>query len=139
MRVSISNLVRVQAIAGVAFAVFLTVHLANQLFAPAGAQAYDRAQGALRTLYQWPPFEVFVVAAGFVGHVASSLWLRRLRRNSVRVHRPWRHRLHTWSGMFLLVFATVQHIPAVRGSSLFFGTPPCFGGIALYLFWHPAY
>ncbi|MEY2936186.1 MAG: hypothetical protein RL033_6935 [Pseudomonadota bacterium] len=133
------RLVRVQAASGLLFSLFLSAHLLNTLVAPLGPASYERAQSLLRQVYQWPPVELVVVLLGFVCHVGASLALRVRRRHTARAPRTLRHRLHTGTGYFLLVFASLQHIPAVRGASLWYGVAPGFAGIAFSLVWLPAY
>ena len=46
------KLVRIQALSGVAFAVFLSLHLANTAAAIISAGSYDAFQGVARSFYQ---------------------------------------------------------------------------------------
>lgn len=133
------RLVRVQALSGAVFALFLLVHLFNQMLAALGPAVYDGAQRALRRGYQAPPLEIFLVIAPLVLHAGAAV-LRILRRR-VRGQRPpaspWA-RAHRITGLVLLVFFA-GHVIATRGASLIYGVYPEFAGIASTLRWVPAY
>lgn len=137
--VSDARLIRVQAWSGVIFSAFLLMHLMNQMVAAFGAEAYDRAQRALRAGYQWAPIEIAIVIAPLLVHVTSGV-MRMLRRRQSDKKAPanLRARLHRWSGVVLLVFFA-GHVIATRGASLIFHVYPEFAGIAFTLKWAPVY
>jgi succinate dehydrogenase/fumarate reductase cytochrome b subunit len=126
------RLARVQAVSGLLFLAFVTVHLVNLMLAARGPAAYNGFQRALRPFYQFPPLELGLVVAPLLVHVAAGI--RRLRRGPAP--RDWRARLHRWSGIFLLV-VIFGHIAAVRGSSLVFGVYPEFEGLELSMWLAP--
>ncbi len=133
------RLLRVQALSGALFAVFLLVHLVNQMLAALGPVVYDGAQRVLRRGYQAPPVEIALVLAPLLVHATAAI-LRMLRRRALGRKAPaerWA-RLHRITGMFLfLLFA--GHVIATRGASLLYGVYPEFAGVAFTLRWVPAY
>ncbi len=126
------RLARVQAVSGLCFLAFVTVHLVNLMLAAHSPAAYNGFQRAVRPLYQFAPLELGLVMAPLLVHVAAGI--RRLRRGPAP--RDRRARLHRWSGVFLLV-VIFGHIAAVRGSSLVFRVYPEFEGLALSLWLAP--
>ncbi len=131
---------RWQAISGTVFALFLLVHLINQMISVLGAARYDAAQDAFRAGYQFPLLEVGVVVAPLIVHVVTVVRRFFLRRAITPTHAApsLRVRLHRWSGRFLLVFV-FGHFAATRGTDLLFGTPPRFEGVAWSFQWMPLY
>lgn len=131
---------RWQAISGAVFALFLLVHLINQMISVLGASRYDAAQGVLRAGYQFPLLELGVVVAPLLVHVVTVVRRFFLRR-ALKLPSPapsLRVRLHRWSGRFLLVFV-FGHFAATRGTDLLYGTPPRFEGVAWSFQWIPLY
>lgn len=126
-------LIRVQAVAGGLFLVFLALHLSNVLIAPLGVEAFNDYQAALRQFYQHPVVEIVVLMVPLAAHAIAGIWLRVLRRK--RGARPPRN-LHFWAGIFLLVFVP-GHILAVRGPSFVYGIYPQFEGVAFSLWFMP--
>lgn len=132
-------LITLQAASGALFALFLLVHLFNQMLGVAGPATYDGAQAQLRAVYQSPAVELLVVAAALVVHVAASAWrIARRRRRGRPAPRATRHRLQRWSAVVLLVF-TLGHVVATRGASLILGVLPGFDAIAFTMIWIPGY
>jgi succinate dehydrogenase/fumarate reductase cytochrome b subunit len=132
-------LVKIQAASGALFAVFLLLHLGNQVVAAAGPAAYDGVQGQLRAVYHAPAFELVAVGAALVVHVVVSVWRMVRRRRSGRpAAAATRHRLQRWSAVVLLLF-TFGHAFATRGTSLLSGVFPGFDAIAFTMVWIPAY
>lgn len=127
------TLIRIQAVAGSLFFLFLAFHLSNVLVAPLGIEAFNDYQAALRAVYQYPLVEIGVLMAPLAAHAIAGIWLRLLRRK--RGARPPRN-LHFWAGIFLLVFVP-GHILAVRGPSLVYGIYPEFEGVAFSLWFMP--
>lgn len=129
------RLLQIQALSGLVFLLFVLVHLANTMVAIGGPDAYNAFQRGARRVYQFPPVEVLVLALPLLVHVAAAI--TRLRRSGFR--RPgqsWRARLHRYTGYYLLL-VIFGHVAAVRGSSLFFGVHPEFGGVSFTLWWLP--
>src|SRR5437868_15233285 len=56
-----AGLLRIQAASGALFALFLLMHLVNQMIAALGPAAYDGTQRLLRRAYQAPLIEIFLV------------------------------------------------------------------------------
>ncbi len=132
-------LLRVQAASGLLFALFLLLHLFNQMLGALGAGTYDQVQRTLRRGYQTAPVELVVVLLPLLIHAAAAilrLWWRRSEgpRGPISI---WA-RLHRLSGIVLLVFF-VGHVGATRGASLLYGVYPEFAGVAFTLRWVPAY
>lgn len=133
------TLTRIQAASGALFAVFLLVHLVNQMVAAAGPAPYDALQGELRRVYQTPVIEVVLVAAPLLVHIVVSVWRMIRRRRAGRpAPRTGRARLQRYTAVVLLVF-TFGHIFATRGASLLYGVFPGFDGIAYTMVWFFGY
>lgn len=132
-------LVKIQAASGALFALFLAVHLVNQMLAAAGPAVYDAYQGQARAVYQAPALELVLVAVPLVVHVAVSVW-RMVRRRRLGLPRATAPRLR-WqrrTAIVLLVF-TFGHIAATRGASLLYGVFPGFDAIAYTMVYALAY
>ena len=125
---------KIQAATGVIFAVFVLIHLANTYLAGFGPAAYDTVQGALRTVYQFPPVEVLLLAALAVHVVVGVMRIVQEPKRTLSARARW----HRYAGFFMMVFI-VGHILAVRGSSWFFDIYPGFEGLAFSLEYVPAY
>lgn len=125
---------QIQAITGLAFAVFLTLHLVNTWLASLGPGVYDGVQGTLRTLYQFAPFEAFFLAALSVHAVSGLLRIAVEPRRTLTPRARW----HRYAGFFLLVVIG-GHILAVRGASWFYGVYPGFEGLAFSVAAVPGY
>lgn len=133
------TLIRIQAASGALFALFLCVHLLNQMFAAAGPEVYDALQGELRAVYQAPVLELVLVGLPLVVHIVVSVWRMVRRRRSGRArtvapHLRWQRR----TAVVLLVF-TFGHILATRGSSLLYDIVPGFDAIAYTMVWNFGY
>src|SRR5262249_33553628 len=126
------SLIRIQAVSGLAFAVFLCLHLANTALATAGQGRYDAFQGAARGFYQFPAIEIALVVGAATVHACASIAriLRRRGRRAAPI--PLRPRLHRWSGYYLLLVLG-GHCRATRGVGLFFGAPADFSFLNLSL------
>lgn len=133
------QLVRIQAVSGALFALFLLTHLVNQMLAALGPAAYDGAQRLLRRGYQAPVLEIFLVLFPLLVHaVAGVLRMLRRRARQQRLPTALASRLHRLSGIVLLIFF-IGHVMATRGASLVYKVYPEFSGIAFTLRWVPAY
>jgi succinate dehydrogenase/fumarate reductase cytochrome b subunit len=129
--------IRVQRLTGLAFLVFLLVHLANTWLAVLGPDTYDGYQRFARTAYQHPLYELFLILTPLVVHLGCGLW--RIWNSQVATsHMSLSRRFHRYSGVFLGV-AVIGHIVATRGPSLLFGIYPEFQGLAFTFQWLPAY
>ncbi len=132
-------LIKIQAASGALFALFLVVHLVNQMVAVAGPVPYDAVQGELRRVYQTPIVEIVLVAAPLLVHIVVSVWRMRRRRRAGRpAIRTTRGRLQRYSAIVLLVF-TFGHVFATRGASLIYDVFPGFEGIAFTMVWFFSY
>lgn len=125
---------KIQAVTGLAFALFLTLHLANTWLASLGPGPYDGVQGVLRTFYQFAPFEAVFLAALAVHAVSGLLRIWTEPKRSLSARARW----HRYAGFFLLVFIG-GHILAVRGASWFYGVYPGFEGLAFSIAAVPGY
>jgi succinate dehydrogenase/fumarate reductase cytochrome b subunit len=135
MASSDDRLIRIQALSGATFLVFVVAHLANTSLAAGGAEAYDGFQRAARGVYQLPLVEILLVLAPLAVHFAAAI--TRLRRSGFRRGpQPIRTQLHRFTGYFLLV-VILGHLFATRGSDLFFDAAPGFGGLSFSLWWMP--
>lgn len=115
------RLVRIQAISGLVFAVFLSLHLVNVMISALGPGLYDAFQVRIRPFYQFPLVEVGVLLAALVTHaVVGVVRLRQRPRSRNWGKLPLRTRLHRLSAYFLLVFV-LGHFAATRLPSLLDG------------------
>ena len=134
-----SRLKQAQAIAGSLFAIFVLLHLSNIFLAPFGSDTFNEYQRHIRQFYQFPLVELVIVILPIIVHAIAGVWLWLIRRAASKVDtRPLRARLHSWTGVFLLLFI-IGHILAVRGSSYFYGVYAEFEGLAFSLWYMPAY
>ena len=126
-KVSDKALIRAQAASGLAFAVFLVLHLITLAAASLGQATYDAVQRAFRVYYQFPLVEIVLVLGVALVHVAASL-LRVSRRRQAQAGRKakvsLRVRLHRYTAYYLLTFF-MGHVIATRLPS-FFGYPADF-------------
>ncbi len=130
------NLLRIQAASGLAFAVFVAVHLVNLAFAGVSAEAYDGFQARARAVYQQPLVEAALVVLPLLVHAGAAL--ARLRRSGFRrTTRSWRSRLHRLTGYYLLLVIG-GHVLATRSPSFLLGFHPGFAGLSFSLWWVPA-
>lgn len=121
------RLMRLQAASGLAFVLFLTLHLVTTSSAVTGR--YDRVLSSLRMIYR-PHIvvELLLIGVPALVHISCGLlrWLERRRRGAA--HAGWRVRLQRLTGQLLLaiifghVFATrvmpaLSHAPTATGSA----------------------
>lgn len=132
-----NNLVRLQAIGGALFTVFLVLHLSNTLLAPFGPEVYNNYQRVSRLFYQQPLLEIIFVLGPLVTHAIAGIWLYILRKKWRRSP-ALRYRLQSWAGLFLLL-VVFGHVIATRGISFWFDAFPEFEGISFSLWWVPSY
>ncbi len=132
-------LVRIQALSGMAFAVFLSLHLANTVSAMFGQAAYDGLQRLLRWYYQFPPVEIACVVGAALVHVSAGIARMKLRpRKAPGATIPWRVRLHRWSG-YVLMLLFAGHVTATRGPGLLLGVPADFSYLTFSLGYWPLF
>ena len=124
----------IQAVTGLTFAAFLSLHLANTWLASLGPGVYDGVQGALRVLYQFAPFEALLLAALAVHVLSGVLRILTEPKRTLSTRARW----HRYAGFFLLVVIG-GHIFAVRGASWFYGIYPGFDGLAFSISAVPGY
>ena len=120
-RTSEAHLIRGQALSGLAFGLFLTLHLANTVAGAWGEASYNAFLGTARAFYQFPPIEILGVAGAAIVHgtygVRRGLRRRRRRREGIEPVAPAWLRWHRRSGWFLLL-VLVGHVGATRGPGL---------------------
>jgi succinate dehydrogenase/fumarate reductase cytochrome b subunit len=137
-RIAERTLARAQAASGLAFALFLGLHLANNLLAPLGLASYAAVQGVLRVYYQFPLVEVVLVVGAAIVHVTCGVLRARARRRRGQVIRDAGVRRHRRLGWALAVIV-VLHFLATRGIGLLFGVEVGFGAVAFSLADTPAF
>lgn len=126
---------RIQAISGLYFAAFLTLHMAATISAVFGEAAFTFVQHAGRRLYQLPIVELGLIAA-LAMHLVSAWKLRNRARGAVRSHT--RRRLHRYAGVYLVLFVA-GHALATRGVSLAGNVDSGFDAVAFSIAWVPAW
>jgi succinate dehydrogenase/fumarate reductase cytochrome b subunit len=126
---------RIQAISGLYFAAFLTLHIGATISAVFGESAFTFVQHAGRRIYQFPIVEVGLIAA-FTMHLVSAWKLRHRARAAVRSHA--RRRLHRYAGIYLVLFVA-GHALATRGVSLAGNVDSGFDAVAFSIAWVPAW
>lgn len=137
-RIGERGLARLQAASGLAFALFLALHLGQNLVAPLGRETYGAVQAALRVYYQHPLVEVVLVVGAVIVHVTcGALRARTRRRRGQRIRDPQvrRHRRIGW----LLALIVVGHVLATRGVGLLFAVDVGFDAVAFSLADTPAF
>lgn len=112
------SLIRIQAATGLAFALFLVVHIANTVAALAGPGAYDRALAVLRLGYQRPIVELLLLTT-LAAHIGAGLWRYFAFHRGRPVKQPTT-RWHRWAGRALAAVVVV-HVLATRGPAWVFG------------------
>lgn len=133
------RLVRIQALSGLVFAIFLSLHLVNVMASALGPGLYDAFQVRIRPFYQFPLLEVGVLLASLVVHIAAGVTrLRRRPRSRNWGQLPLRTRLHRLSAYFLLVFV-LGHFAATRAPSLLDGVYIGFAGLSFTMWKLPGY
>ncbi len=121
--------IRIQAASGLAFSIFLTLHLSNTMAAPAGEARFNAIQDGVRVYYQTPVLEILGVALPLLAHITASIVrIVRRRRQGSPGRPPWRLRLHRITG-WLLLAVIGGHVAATRVVPLIFETPVRFGDL----------
>lgn len=110
-----NRLAKVQALSGLAFAIFLGMHLATTVSAAGGPASYDGTLASLRAIYRaHPVVEFLLIGTSAAVHIACAiLQIVRRRKSGPHPRPPWRLRLHRWAGYFLML-AIVGHVYATR-------------------------
>jgi succinate dehydrogenase/fumarate reductase cytochrome b subunit len=133
------RLMRLQAISGLAFATFLSLHLFNVMLSGLGPGLYDAFQVRVRPLYQFPLIEIGVLMTALVVHIATGVMrLRRRPRSREWMRLPLRTRLHRVSA-YLLLLVVFGHIAATRLPSLLDGVWLGFAGLSFSMWYLPQY
>jgi succinate dehydrogenase/fumarate reductase cytochrome b subunit len=106
---------KTQALSGLAFAIFLAMHLATTVSAVGGPASYDGTLASLRAIYRaHPAVEFLLIGSSAAVHIGCAiLQIARRRKTGPHPTPPWRLRLHRWSGYFLMA-AIVGHVYATR-------------------------
>lgn len=112
------TLARWQAISGLVFGVFLTLHLLNLMASVFGPGLYDAFALRVRPLYQQPLVEVGVLLTALVVHIVVGVLRIRARPpqrpgTTAWSRLPLRTRVHRVSAYFLLL-VIVGHVSATR-------------------------
>lgn len=126
---------RAQAIAGVVFLGFASLHLINTALG-AIPGAYDGYQRVIRQAYQSPVVEIVGVLLPLLVHVAAGLRGIVKRRRQARAKVPLRLRLHRWAAWYLLL-VVAGHVAATRLPSLLEGIHLEQLGVAFAVAWLP--
>jgi succinate dehydrogenase/fumarate reductase cytochrome b subunit len=112
---TVRRVARLQALSGLTFAFFLTLHLATTSAAVLGPAGYDRVLVFTRSFYR--PLlaaELLLIGIPAVVHIACAVIQMRLRRRAGPLPRPpLAVRLHRWSGLFMML-AITGHVLATR-------------------------
>lgn len=136
------RVVRWQAISGLVFAMFLSLHLLNVMASVFGPDLYDAFQVQIRPIYQYPLIELGVLLAALLVHIGAGV-IRIRQRPPSRPGTPrWsklplRTRLHRGSAYFLLL-VIFGHIAATRLPTLIGGFWLGFAGVAYAMVALPA-
>jgi hypothetical protein len=143
-RLSEKTLIRVQAVSGLVFGVFLLLHLGNLAAALLGQASYDAFMRNARLYYQFPLVEIAGVVGAAGVHLGAGVMriLRRRKAAQADTTPTWRVRLHRWSGYYLMA-AFAGHVAATRLPGLF-GHPADFSFLTFSLtfagaFFYPYY
>lgn len=137
------RLALVQAVTGLLFSTFLTLHLVNVALGAWGQDAFDGYLRQVRLYYQATGIELGLVVVVPALHLAAGVVRFRRRRARASKPPPWRTRLHRWSGG-LLMLAFVGHVAATRGPGLLMDMPADFAFVNYSLvragaFFYPYY
>jgi succinate dehydrogenase/fumarate reductase cytochrome b subunit len=122
---------QVQAVSGLAFAFFLTLHLATTTSAAGGAAAYDGVLATLRRVYR-PNVAVEIALVGIPALVhigAAIVAIIDRRRRGLRPSSPLAHRL----GGYVLLAAFGGHVFTTRIMPAFGDGPADFSYLAYSL------
>lgn len=120
---------RIQAGSGLAFGLFLVLHLTTTISASGGILVYDRTLALFRGLYRpHLVFELVVIALSGLIHIGCAVGRMAKRRNRTARRVPGWMRAHRFSGYFLLA-TVIGHAAATRVLPAF-GTGPTATGAA---------
>ncbi len=125
---------QMQAVTGVLFAAFVSVHLFNTWLATLGPGVYDTVQQSARAVYQYAPVEALLLAALAVHMIIGVLRIVQEPKRTLNL----RAKLHRYAGFFLLIFI-IGHVVAVRGPSWVYDIYPGFLGLAFSIDAVPGY
>jgi hypothetical protein len=124
---------KIQALSGAFFGLFVVAHLYNHAIAHFGVEAYTKLQHQLRTVYQNPIVEALIFASLGVHMLSNAIlitrrWKREADPKAVR-NISFSQKLQRWSG-YLLGAVIVGHIFATRFQQTLFN-PELDGDFAL--------
>ncbi len=121
--------IRLQRGGGLAFAIFLTLHLISVLGGLGGEAVFNRLVSATRAVYQYLPLELALLAA-----VGAHVWGSLLRwwRRPAGAELPAGIALQGWAGFILLLFF-VGHVLFTRVIPGWLGFKADFGYVRLTL------
>ncbi len=122
----------IQAVSGLLFFLFASVHLVNSWLSLGGEVLYNSVQANLRQVYQFPVIELLILGA-LLTHI--SVGLLRIFKEPKRDLSP-RAKWHRYSGMFLLL-VIFGHIGALRAPSYLADVYPEFAGVAFAVAYLP--
>ena len=123
-----ARVARVQAVSGLVFAFFLTLHLVTTASASGGAAAYDGVLAALRRIYR-PALlvEILLIAVPALVHIACGVvQIVDRRRHHTKAGSPLAHRL----AGYVLLAAIGGHVFATRVMPAFGDGPADFSYLA---------
>lgn len=104
----------IQAISGLVFALFLTLHLATAASGILGSAGYDATLTALRRVYRPNlALELTLIGGSALVHIACAIAQMRRRGRIVALTGPLWMRAHRASGYFLLL-VLIWHVLATR-------------------------
>ena len=128
--------IRIQAISGLVFGLFVAVHLGNSLLALSGSSIYDGFQRNVQAIYQHPIVEILLLGFVLPLHITAGIVRARDRRQRGESQPTTIVRIHRYAGWFLVV-VVYWHAAAVRLPSLLYGVWPRFDGVAFSIEWMP--
>jgi succinate dehydrogenase/fumarate reductase cytochrome b subunit len=129
------GLARLQAVTGLVFAVFLTVHLVALCASALGPGWYDGVQRSTAVVYRAAPYEWVLLLLPLVVHVVVGV-VRMRRRPRRTTPLPWAVRLHRQSA-WLLLAVIFGHVGATRGLQLAYDVDCGFAGVSFAMAWMP--
>lgn len=132
------TLARIQAASGLLFALFLTVHLLALFASALGPGNYDAVQRATATVYRSPAYEVLLLLAPLLVHIAAGVLRMRHRSGRTARPQPGATRWHRYSAYFLLL-VIFGHIGATRGIAIFGDLEVGFAGVGFAMWWMPTF
>ncbi|MBX7083791.1 MAG: hypothetical protein K1X88_31565 [Nannocystaceae bacterium] len=131
------GLARLQAVTGLTFAVFLTVHLFALCASALGPGWYDGVQRSTQVVYRAAPYEWLLLLLPLLVHIVVGV-MRMRRRPRRTAPLPWAVRLHRLSAWFLLA-VIFGHAGATRGLQAVYDVDCGFAGVSFAMAWMPGF